>query len=266
MKKLVLLSAVFGFLCVQAVAADTPAPSASASSQVSSSTGSASAAAPSSFANMTDQTSYVLGLTLGNNIKSEGINISVDTFAKGFATGYNGAKPLLSDQEIKNTMMALQQQLLAKQKKEEASMADANEAAGEKFLDDNKSSTGIVSLPDGLQYKVIKEGTGDTPTKQDTVTVDYEASTIDGKVFDSSYKRGKPADFKVSDMIRGFQEALLLMKPGATWQVYIPAALAYGAQGVPGVIGPNQVLVFKIHLISIDKAADTASSNTSDNS
>ncbi len=261
MKKLVLLSAVLGFSCVQAIAADSPA--VSPSSQASTSA-SAPVAAPSPFANMTDQTSYVLGLTLGNNIKSEGINVSIDAFAKGFTTGYNGVKPLLSDADIKATMMALQQQLLEKQKKQEASLSDANEASGEKFLDDNKSSTGIVSLPDGLQYKVVKEGAGDTPTKQDTVSVDYEASTIDGKVFDSSYKRGKPADFKVSDMIRGFQEALLLMKPGATWEVYIPAGLAYGAQGVSGVIGPNQVLVFKIHLISIEKSGD-GSSNASDN-
>jgi len=259
MKKLVFLSAVLGFSCVQAIAADSSAMSSPSSSQASAS---APAAAPSAFANMTDQTSYVLGLTLGNNIKSEGIDISSDAFAKGFTTGYNGAKPLLSDADIKSTMMALQQQLLEKQKKQEASIADANEAAGEKFLDDNKSTTGIVSLPDGLQYKVVKDGSGDTPTKQDTVKVDYEASTIDGKVFDSSYKRGKPADFKVSDMIRGFQEALLLMKPGSTWEVYIPAALAYGAQGVPGVIGPNQVLVFKLHLISVEKGADAASSSS----
>ena len=254
MKKLVLLSLVLGLSCVQAISADA---SAAPSSNVQASTPAASA--PSPFANTTDQTSYVLGLTLGNNIKSEGIDISIDAFAKGFTTGYNGAKPLLSDQDIKATMLALQQQLLQKEKKQEAALADQNETAGEKFLDVNKANTGIVSLPDGLQYKVVKEGSGDTPSKQDVVNVDYEASTIDGKIFDSSYKRGKPAAFKVSDMIRGFQEALLLMKPGAIWQVYIPSALAYGAQGVPGVIGPNETLVFKIHLISVNPADNSSS-------
>lgn len=255
MKKLVLLSAVLGFSSIQAAAmtSSTTAPQTSATVSA--------AAAPSPFANMTDQTSYVLGLTLGNNIKSEGIDVSLDAFNKGFTTGYSGVKPLLSNPQIKATMLGLQHQLLEKEKQQQAAQADKNESAGEKFLDANKANTGIVSLPDGLQYKVVKDGTGDTPTKQDTVTVDYQASTIDGKVFDSSYKRGKPAEFKVADMIRGFQEALLLMKPGATWEVYIPAALAYGDQGVPGVIGPNQVLVFKMHLISVNSSDSSTDSD-----
>jgi len=248
MKKLVLLSAILGFACVQAIAADSPA-TAQNPPPVTLAAG---------FTDMADQSSYVLGLTLGNNIKTEGIDVDSNSFAKGFNTGYSGQKPLLTDAQIKATMMALQQQLMQKQQKQQAAVADQNAAAGEKFLEDNKTNTGIVTLPDGLQYKVVKDGSGDTPTKQDTVTVDYQASTIDGKIFDSSYKRGKPASFKVSDMIRGFQEALLLMKPDSTWEVYIPSSLAYGAQGVPGVIGPNETLVFKIHLITVNSGNDSA--------
>lgn len=204
------------------------------------------------FSNLADQTSYALGMTLGKNMKREKLAIAQAQFVKGFNDGYSGNKPLLSAEEVKASMMAFQKQMMEKAVAKHKAIADENLAKGQKFLDDNKSKTGIVSLPDGLQYKVIKSGMGNTPDKNDTVTVDYRASTIDGKVFDSSYKRGKPAKFKVSNMIRGFQEALLLMKAGSTWEVYIPSQLAYSQHGVPGVIGPNQALIFKIHLIAIN--------------
>ncbi|MBX3708768.1 MAG: FKBP-type peptidyl-prolyl cis-trans isomerase [Gammaproteobacteria bacterium] len=123
----------------------------------------------------------------------------------------------------------------------------------ESFLEANKSKPGVVILPSGLQYKIIKEGNGSSPTINDTVTVNYSGTLIDGTEFDSSYKRGEPATFPVSGVIPGWTEALQLMKVGSTWELYIPASLAYGATGAPPVIGPNQTLIFKVELLGINK-------------
>jgi FKBP-type peptidyl-prolyl cis-trans isomerase FklB len=128
-----------------------------------------------------------------------------------------------------------------------------NIQAGEAFLTANKAKPGVVTLPDGLQYKIIQEGKGPQPTDRDMVTVDYEGTLTDGSVFDSSYKRGQPATFPVSGVIAGWTEALKLMKVGSIWNVYIPASLAYGDRGAPPAIGPGQVLVFKIELKDVKK-------------
>lgn len=122
---------------------------------------------------------------------------------------------------------------------------------GQEFLANNKLQPGVVTLPDGLQYKVISDGTGPKPTDSDVVTVNYAGTLIDGTEFDSSYKRGEPTSFPVNAVIPGWTEALKLMKTGSTWMLYIPANLAYGAQGAPPAIGPNQTLIFKVDLISI---------------
>lgn len=122
---------------------------------------------------------------------------------------------------------------------------------GEAFLQANKTKKGVVTLPSGLQYEVITQGTGKKPGKNDVVTVDYEGKLINGQIFDSSYKRGQPASFPVSGVIPGWTEALQLMNTGSTWMLYIPATLAYGEAGAGGLIGPNETLVFKVHLISI---------------
>jgi FKBP-type peptidyl-prolyl cis-trans isomerase FklB len=128
-----------------------------------------------------------------------------------------------------------------------------NQAAGEAFLLANKKKPGVITLPSGLQYKIIKAGTGPMPTGEDIVTVNYEGKLIDGTEFDSSYKRGQPATFPVSGVIAGWTEALKLMKAGSEWELYIPASLAYGTQGAQPVIGPNEVLVFKVDLINVKK-------------
>jgi len=131
---------------------------------------------------------------------------------------------------------------------------DKDKITGDAFLTANKIKPGVVTLPDGLQYKVIKEGSGPKPAATDTVTVNYAGTLIDGTEFDSSYKRGQPATFPVGGVIAGWTEALQLMKVGSTWELYIPAALAYGANGAPPVIGPNQTLIFKVELLSINKS------------
>ncbi|WP_408608949.1 FKBP-type peptidyl-prolyl cis-trans isomerase [Aquicella siphonis] len=133
------------------------------------------------------------------------------------------------------------------------SSIDKNATAGASFLNENKNKPGVVTLPDGLQYKIIKEGTGAKPTANDTVTVNYAGRLIDGTEFDSSYKRGEPATFPVSGVIAGWTEALQLMKTGSVWELYIPANLAYGEYGAPPVIGPNETLIFKVELLSVKK-------------
>ena len=130
-------------------------------------------------------------------------------------------------------------------------MQQSNLSAGEAFLNANKSKPGVVALTDGLQYKVLTEGTGPKPAATDTVTVDYAGKLINGTEFDSSYKRGEPTSFPVNAVIPGWVEALQLMKVGSTWELYIPASLAYGNNGAPPSIGPNETLIFKVHLISI---------------
>ena len=134
------------------------------------------------------------------------------------------------------------------------STSKTGKAAGEAFLAANKNKPGVVTLPDGLQYKVIKAGTGNSPTDDDVVTVNYEGKLVDGKVFDSSYKRGEPTSFPVNGVIAGWTEALKLMKVGSVWDLYIPSNLAYGDQGVPPTIGPNETLIFKVELLSMKKA------------
>lgn len=132
--------------------------------------------------------------------------------------------------------------------------ATKGQITGEAFLAANKEKSGVVTLPDGLQYKILKEGKGPKPAANDTVTVNYEGKLIDGTEFDSSYKRGEPATFQVMGVIAGWVEALQLMNVGSTWELYIPASLAYGEQGAPPMIGPNQTLIFKVDLLSIKKS------------
>lgn len=143
---------------------------------------------------------------------------------------------------------------LSTQSQSEANIAMKNKAAGEAFLNENRKKAGVVTLPDGLQYKVIKEGKGKQPSETDSVTVNYAGTLINGTEFDSSYKRGEPATFPLNAVIRGWTEALKLMKEGSTWELYIPASLAYGERGAPPVIGPNETLIFKVDLISVNKS------------
>jgi FKBP-type peptidyl-prolyl cis-trans isomerase FklB len=143
--------------------------------------------------------------------------------------------------------------LMAKRTADFNKKSEENKVKGESFLKDNKAKDGIVSLPSGLQYKIVKPGNGQKPAKEDTVTVEYTGRLINGEVFDSTEKTGKPATFKLSQVIPGWTEALQLMPAGSTWEVYVPADLAYGPRSVGGPIGPNETLIFNIHLISVKK-------------
>lgn len=203
-----------------------------------------------------EKLSYSIGVDLGKNIKQKQIDINVPAMAKGIEDGMsNGANLLLTDQQMKDTLVKFQKDMMAKSTAQFEQKAKENQEKGLAFLTQNKNKPGVVSMPSGLQYKVITQGTGKKPTKEDTVTVEYTGKLIDGQVFDSTEKTGKPATFQLMQVIPGWTEALQLMPVGSTWELYVPANLAYGVRNVGGLIGPNETLIFNVHLISIDKAA-----------
>ncbi|KTD35924.1 macrophage infectivity potentiator (Mip) [Legionella nautarum] len=201
----------------------------------------------------TDKLSYSIGADLGKNFKKQGIDISPAAMAKGLQDGMSGGQLLLTEEQMKEVLNKFQKELMMKRSAEFNKKSEENKSKGEAFLKDNKSKDGVVSLPSGLQYKILEKGDGAKPAKDDTVTVEYTGRLINGQVFDSTEKTGKPATFKVSQVIPGWTEALQLMPSGSTWEVYIPSDLAYGPRSVGGPIGPNETLIFKIHLISVKK-------------
>ncbi len=198
-----------------------------------------------------ERISYSMGVDIGKRLKEQSIEFDPDIFAKGLKDAYTGRKTLLTDQEIKDTLKELQKEIITKQAERRKEIAEKNKKEGQAFLEKNKGKEGVITLPSGLQYKVIKKGTGKTPKATDTVTTHYQGTLISGKEFDSSYKRGEPASFPVKGVIPGWTEALQLMKEGAKWRLFIPSNLAYGERGAGNVIGPNETLIFDIELISI---------------
>jgi FKBP-type peptidyl-prolyl cis-trans isomerase FklB len=200
-----------------------------------------------------DKLSYSIGTDLGKNLKKQDISINPAALAKGIEDGINGGTLLLTDQQMKDVLTTFQKNLMAKRSALFDKKAQENKAPGEAFLAQNKGKPGVVTLPSGLQYKIITAGTGDKPGKEDTVEVEYTGRLINGEVFDTTEKAGKPISFKLSQVIPGWTEALQLMPAGSTWELYIPAQLAYGTRNVGGPIGPNETLVFNVHLISIKK-------------
>lgn len=192
--------------------------------------------------NQKEKVSYIIGMDIGGNLKRQSVDVDPNILAKGIQDALAGTKPVLSQEEIQETMMAFQKELMAKQKER-----------GETFLAENKKKEGVKTLQSGLQYKVIRAGTGKKPKSSDTVTVQYRGTLIDGTEFDSSYRRGQPATFQVSGVVPGWTEALQLMEEGAKWQLFIPSKLAYGERGMGGLIGPNATLIFEVELISVQE-------------
>ena len=201
-----------------------------------------------------DKISYSLGMSMGSNLKRDLIDIDADILARAIKDVLAGASPLMTEQEVRETIAALQKDLTAKQQDKMKTAGEKNRKEGEVFLAANKKKGGVKTLPSGLQYKVLVEGKGKSPKATDTVSVNYRGTLIDGTEFDSSYKRGQAATFPVGGVIKGWTEALQLMKEGAKWQLFIRANLAYGESGTQGgPIGPNATLIFEVELISIDK-------------
>lgn len=200
---------------------------------------------------------YTIGVDLGSNFKQQEIDVDVDAVAHGMQDALKGTELKMTEDEMRDTLQDFQKELYAKRAAKFQALADKNKATGDKFLAENKVKKGVVTLESGLQYKIIKAGNGAQPKTEDSVTVEYEGRLINGEVFDSSKEAEAPVTFKLSQVIPGWSEALQLMKEGATWEVFVPAELAYGTNGV-GSIGPNETLIFNIHLIKIDKESSAS--------
>lgn len=213
--------------------------------------GTANAEEKKALQNTREKQSYSIGADIGKKLKAQAIDIDADALAQGLKDAVSGGSLLMTDQEMNETLSAFQKELMEKQTERNKQIGEKNKKEGETFLAANKTKEGIKTLSSGLQYKVIKEGTGKTPKAEDTVVTHYRGTLTDGTEFDSSYKRGQPATFPVKGVIPGWTEALQLMKEGSKWELYIPSNLAYGERGAGNVIGPNAALIFEIELISV---------------
>ncbi|OGO93463.1 MAG: hypothetical protein A3F41_01095 [Coxiella sp. RIFCSPHIGHO2_12_FULL_44_14] len=198
-----------------------------------------------------DQLSYSMGIMTGRAFKSHGVTVNTAIFAKGLNDGLTGRSPALSEEQIRNTLLEFQKKSMQQMKAQMKTMAEQNKKSEQAFFATNAKNPEVKTTASGLQYTILQAGQGASPTINDTVTVNYEGKLLNGTVFDSSYQRGEPTQFPVKDVIKGWQEALMMMQPGATWEVYVPAKLGYGDQGAPGVVGPSEALIFKINLISV---------------
>jgi FKBP-type peptidyl-prolyl cis-trans isomerase FklB len=198
-----------------------------------------------------DKVSYAIGMNIGQSMKKDSLDIDPAIVERGLKDALAGAKPLMTDEEAKTVMTEFRSEMMKKQQAEAQHAGDANKQAGQQFLAANKTKEGVVTLPSGLQYKILKEGTGPKPTATDTVVCNYRGTLIDGTEFDSSYKGGEPASFGVGQVIKGWTEALQIMPVGAKWQLFIPSELAYGERSPGAGIGPNSTLIFELDLLSI---------------
>jgi FKBP-type peptidyl-prolyl cis-trans isomerase len=197
-----------------------------------------------------EKRSYAIGVQVAEGIKSQGVQVNSDMVALGMKDALAGSKLQMSEDEIGAAMAALQTEMKQKEDQARTAMLDKNKKDGDAFLAANAKKDGIVSLPSGLQYKIMTTGQGPKPTDDDTVVCNYRGTLLDGKEFDSSEGHG-PATFGVKDVIPGFREAVKLMPVGSKWQLFIPAALAYGDRGAGNVIEPNATLIFELELVSI---------------
>jgi FKBP-type peptidyl-prolyl cis-trans isomerase FklB len=205
-----------------------------------------------------EKASYALGMKIGGDLRKQGVNTAVDPAlaARGFKDALAGNKLQLTDDEMRTVLMQLQSEVRDKQQAKSHEEGAAARKQGQDFLAANKSKEGILTLPSGLQYKILKEGVGPKPTANDTVSCNYRGTLLNGKEFDSSYKSGKPepVSFPVSGVIKGWTEALQLMPVGSKWQLFIPADMAYGDRGAGSDIGPGETLIFEVELLSIGEA------------
>ena len=211
------------------------------------------AAEPVTLKDQKDKVSYSVGVSLGESWKQKELDFNLDALCQGLRDAMTGGKNLLTPQEVQATLNAYDKELKDKQALKAATLGEKNKKEGAEFLAANQKKEGVKVLPSGLQYKIIKDGAGPMPKATDAVKVNYRGTLIDGTEFDSSYKRGEPASFVVNQVIRGWTEALQLMKVGAKWQLFIPAEMAYGDKGAGPTIAPNAVLIFEVELLGIEK-------------
>jgi FKBP-type peptidyl-prolyl cis-trans isomerase FklB len=198
-----------------------------------------------------DKLSYAIGMNFGASLRKQSVEVDTNILVRGLKDSLAGGKTLLTDDESRAVIAELQAEMRKKQEEKMAQAGEVNMKEGQDFLAANKSKEGVVTLPSGLQYKILQAGTGPKPATSDSVVCNYRGTLINGTEFDSSYKRGQPATFPVSGVIKGWTEALQLMPVGSKWQLFVPAELAYGARGAGPGIGPNSTLIFEVELISI---------------
>lgn len=206
-----------------------------------------------------DKLSYSLGIKTGEHYRTQDIQLNPEKFYAGVVAGINQQPPILSATEIQASLTKLQTTQIAKLQQQKELLAKENLAKGKEFLEKNKQNKDIIVLASGLQYKILASGNGESPKLTDTVTVNYRGTLIDGTEFDSSYKRNESATLQVNHLIKGWQEALLLMKPGDKWKLFIPAELAYGEQAASALIAANSTLIFEIELLKVTSPQATAS-------
>ncbi len=200
----------------------------------------------------TDKVSYSIGLNIGQNMKRDSITLNPEVLVRGIMdASLDSARHLMTEAQIQETMVAFQKEMQNKQQENARIAGEKNRAEGDAYLAANSKKPGVVTLPSGLQYRIITQGTGKKPLASSTVSTHYVGRLLNGTEFDSSVKRGQPATFQVNGVNKGWSEALQLMPVGSKWELVIPPSLGYGEQGAGGVIPPNAVLVFEVELLSI---------------
>ncbi len=205
-----------------------------------------------------DKISYIIGFLFGGDLKKEQIEMDTTIFLEGFMDALSGRPSLLPDSTMNKLYAAFSDVMNAKKMMIAKELSDKNKKEGDAFFAENKMKDSVVTLPSGLQYKILREGTGILPTQNDTVVAHYRGWFLDGKEFDNSYKRGEPATFLIKGIIKGWGEALQLMKVGSKWQLFIPPSLGYGERGYGKIIEPNSVLLFEVELLDVKKGIPTA--------
>jgi FKBP-type peptidyl-prolyl cis-trans isomerase len=218
------------------------------------STGSAKAQPPLTLKTQKEKVSYAIGMNIGTGMHRQSVQVDPNILLRGLKDALAGGKTLMTDEEAKAVMTQLQNKMRKAQQEKMEQAGAANKKEGEAFLEANKSKEGVKVLPSGLQYKILKEGTGPKPAATDTVVCNYRGTLVDGKEFDNSEKHGGPATFPVNGVIKGWTEALQLMSVGSKWQLFLPADLAYGDRGAGADIGPGATLIFEVELMSIQQA------------
>jgi FKBP-type peptidyl-prolyl cis-trans isomerase FklB len=202
--------------------------------------------------------SYAIGLDIGQNFKARAIDVDMDILIQGLRDAQGTGKPMLTSEEIQKVMTQFQQDMMKVEQEKRMAQGQGNKAQEEAFLKENAQKPGIKVTASGLQYKVLRAGSGPMPKESDTVKVHYRGTLLNGSEFDSSYKHNEPAVFPLKGVIKGWTEALQLMKVGSKWQIFLPSSLAYGEQGAGQVIGPNATLIFEVELLAIEKPAPEA--------
>lgn len=195
---------------------------------------------------------YSIGYQLGADFRAKKIQVNQEALTAGLKAGLEGVEPAIGIEQMQSVLSDLQKQVEEDRKDQLIKMANDNVLAGKKFLAENSEKEGVVTLPSGLQYKIVQAGEGPRPAATSRVTVNYRGALPDGTEFDSSYQRGQPATFPVNRVISGWTEAMQLMPVGSKWLLYVPGALAYGERGAPPKIGPNQLLLFEVELLSFE--------------